>query len=125
MLKTLLLVGSGGFIGSVLRYLIGLYLTRQTSTTFPTGTFLVNLSGCLIIGIFAGLIDHRQLFSSDVRFFIMIGLLGGFTTFSSYGLETLNLLRSGEHVTALLYVLLSVGGGLLLAALGFWLATLK
>ena len=81
----IILVGSGGFIGSALRYLIGLGVhSLLRSATFPYGTLAANLIGCLLIGLFNGLADERLLLSPQTRLFILTGMLGGFTTFSTF-----------------------------------------
>jgi CrcB protein len=98
----ILLVGIGGFIGSILRYVLGGYVQQWTrSVDFPYGTLAVNLTGCLIIGFLSYLAETRGIFTAESRAFIFIGLLGGFTTFSSFGNETINLWRDGESFFAL------------------------
>jgi CrcB protein len=98
----ILLVGIGGFIGSVFRYVLGGYVQQWTrSVEFPYGTLAVNLAGCLIIGLLSHLAETRGIFTAESRAFIFIGLLGGFTTFSSFGNETINLWRDGENFFAL------------------------
>jgi len=93
------LVGSGGFLGSLLRYgLSGLIHRQIPLTTFPYGTMAVNLLGCLLIGVLAGLMESRLLFGPEFRTFALIGLLGGFTTFSTFGYETFAMIRDGEHI---------------------------
>ena len=115
-MKTLL-VGCGGFLGSIGRYLLGGAVHRIVqSPVFPFGTLLVNVSGCLAIGFLGGLAEERGLLSPEARVFLLIGVLGGFTTFSSFGYETFQLLRDGEMLPALLNVLLQVGLGLV----GVW-----
>ena len=115
-MKTLL-VGCGGFLGSIARYLLGGAVHRVVqSPVFPFGTLLVNVSGCLAIGFLGGLAEERGLLSPEARVFLLIGVLGGFTTFSSFGYETFQLLRDGEMLPALLNVLLQVGLGLV----GVW-----
>ena len=98
----LLLVGSGGFIGSILRYLLSGFV-QQTSKSvgFPYGTLAVNIVGCLVIGLLSQLAETRGVFTTESRAFIFVGLLGGFTTFSAFGNETLNLWRDGESLLAL------------------------
>ena len=97
LLYKLILVGSGGFAGSVLRYLFSGYVQNATgSIGFPYGTLAVNLVGCFAIGVLAQLADGRGLFSADTRAFVFIGILGGFTTFSTFGNETMNLIRDRE-----------------------------
>lgn len=112
-----LLVGSGGFIGSSLRYLVGGLVHRfARDATFPWGTAVVNVVGCLLIGLLAGLAEDRGVLGPDGRAFLLIGLLGGFTTFSSFGFETLQLLRDGQSVTATA----NVAGQLLLGLGAVW-----
>lgn len=112
-LVTLLLVGSGGFFGSAARFALGGLVHRLIpSAVFPWGTLVVNVSGCLLIGLLFGLGDSRQLLTPETRLFLLVGVLGGFTTFSTFGLESINLLRDGESLRALTYVLLHVFVGL-------------
>ena len=108
-----LLVGTGGFAGAVLRYALGGIVHRHLPlTTFPYGTLCVNLVGCFLIGAFVGLSDSRQLFSPELRAFVFIGILGGFTTFSTFGFETFAMARDGEHLRAACNVGLQVVFGL-------------
>lgn len=96
-LRTLFLIGTGGFIGSILRYLLSGYAQQLSkSIQFPFGTLAVNLVGCALVGLLAELADHRGVISGETRAFLIVGLLGGFTTFSAFGNETMNLLRDGE-----------------------------
>lgn len=105
----ILLVGLGGFAGAVARYLLGGWVLHQTlSAKFPWSTFAVNLLGCLIIGLLSGLAERLDWFSPSMRLLLLTGLLGGFTTFSAFGLETVHLLRRGELWIAGAYVLASV-----------------
>jgi fluoride exporter len=114
----LLLIGIGGFIGSVLRYLVSGYVQQVTkSVEFPYGTFVVNLTGCFAIGFLSQLADTHGVFTAESRSFVFIGLLGGFTTFSSFGNETMNLLRDGENV----FALVNVSAHLLLGLGAVWL----
>jgi CrcB protein len=116
----LLLVGVGGFVGSICRYLAGGWVQRWApASSFPWGTLAVNLTGCLAIGLLAGLAEARQLFTTEARLLVFLGFLGGFTTFSSFGWETFELLRHGELLRALANVLAQVVLGLLLVAVGF------
>ncbi|MEK9142773.1 MAG: fluoride efflux transporter CrcB [Nitrospirota bacterium] len=96
-LRTLFLIGTGGFIGSILRYLLSGYAQQLSkSIQFPFGTLAVNLVGCALVGFIAELADQRGVLSGETRAFLIVGLLGGFTTFSAFGNETMNLLRDGE-----------------------------
>ena len=117
-MKHIPLVGLGGCIGAVARYKLGGWVLHHTiDWRFPAGTFLVNLIGCLIAGILSGMVERHHLFSQDTRLFLFTGLLGGFTTFSAFGVETVFLLRRGETLVALVYVVLSIGCCLV----GLWL----
>ncbi|HBG74076.1 MAG TPA: fluoride efflux transporter CrcB [Anaerolineae bacterium] len=99
----LLIIGFGGFIGSVFRYLFGGYVQKlSNSVAFPYGTLAVNLLGCFVFGFLIQLAESRGIFTSETRAFIFIGILGGFTTFSTFSNESVNLLRSGESIAALL-----------------------
>jgi CrcB protein len=118
--KALLLVALGGAVGSVARYkLSGLVLHHTIDWRFPAGTFAVNVLGCLLAGILAGLAERHHLFTADVRLLLFTGLLGGFTTFSAFGLETMHLLKRGDVMVAGANVVLSVAAGLAALWLGF------
>lgn len=115
----ILVVGLGGFIGAIVRFKIsGLVLHHAANVKFPLGTFLVNVTGCLLIGIFGGVIERYHFPMPETRLFIMTGLLGGFTTFSAFGFETLFLIRRGDIATALAYVVLSLFAGIFAIWLG-------
>lgn len=114
----LLLIGAGGFVGSILRYLLsGAVQAASQSITFPYGTLVVNVIGCFLIGFFSELTEGRGLFQPETRAFLIVGILGGFTTFSTFGNETMNLLRDGEWALALL----NVGAQVVLGLGGVWL----
>jgi CrcB protein len=98
----IILVGIGGFVGSILRYVISGYAQHWAqSAEFPYGTLVANVVGCLIIGFCSHLAETRGVFDVEARVFVFVGILGGFTTFSTFGNETLNLLRGGELFAAL------------------------
>lgn len=121
----ILIVGVGGFIGSVLRYLVSGWVQQfSKSLDFPYGTLTVNLIGCFVIGFLGELAEARGILASETRLLVFIGLLGGFTTFSSFGNDTLNLARSGQMFNALANVAVNVMFGLLLVWLGRTLAYL-
>lgn len=114
----ILLVGMGGFIGSVLRYLLGgAVQSSMKRLDFPYGTLVVNLIGCLVIGLLAQYGESRGAFSNESRAFIFIGVLGGFTTFSAFGNETVNLIRESFVTNAML----NVGANVMLGLLAVWL----
>lgn len=120
VVSQLLLVGFGGFVGSVLRYAVsGLAHRLAPFAAFPYGTLTVNLVGCLVLGLLAGLADSRQLLGADARLFLFLGCLGGFTTFSTFGYETFMLVRDAEPFKAAASVTLHVVGGLLAVWVGY------
>lgn len=121
--KHLLLVGLGGFMGSVARYVLGGWALQAAATDrFPTGTFVVNLSGCLLVGVLAGLVERHAVWGAGTRLFLFTGLLGGFTTFSAFGLETVGLMRRGELVLAATYACATVLLGVAAVWIGMRLA---
>ena len=103
--QNIMLVGCGGFIGSVLRYLVSgcMYHLFKTAS-FPIGTVIVNITGCLAIGLLGGWADHFQALNPHTRLFLFLGLLGGFTTYSSFGYETMALMRDRELFLAFVSV---------------------
>jgi CrcB protein len=108
-----LLVGLGGFIGSAVRYGLGGWLARlKSGWSFPIETLVINVTGCLVIGLLAGLAETRGVFTGPTRAFLFIGVLGGYTTFSTFGYETFQLMRDGQFGVAALSVTLQVGVGL-------------
>ena len=116
-MNNVLLVGIGGFIGSAARYLLSGYVQQSSQSIFPYGTLAVNVIGCFVIGFLSQLAENRGAFSSEARVFVLIGILGGFTTFSSFGNETLNLARDGEMLNAFA----NIGLNVLLGLLAVWL----
>ena len=117
-MTNLLLVGAGGFIGSVLRYLVSGYIQQSANRMdFPFGTLAVNVVGCFIIGLLAQFGDKYGTFSNESRAFLVIGVLGGFTTFSSFGNDTVNLIRQDFVMNAVA----NVGANVILGLLSVWL----
>lgn len=115
-----LLVAIGGGLGAMARFaLSGWILPHTLQHKFPWPTFVVNVFGCLIAGILFAVAAKHDLFSPNLRLFLFTGLLGGFTTFSAFGLETMHLLKRGDVWTALAYVLFSVVCGLAAIALAY------
>jgi len=121
MVVPVVLVFVGGGIGALLRYLVSLGFGSFWAGAFPLGTFAINLAGCFAIGVLAGL-SERLPVDPQLRLFLQTGILGGFTTFSAFGLEALQLAQRGEWGTAAAYVLGSNLLGLALAFAGFALA---
>ena len=98
-MEKLLIIGVGGGIGSIVRFLLSTSVQEKlNNATFPFGTLVVNITGCLVIGMLSHLSDAKGIISSDLRAFLFIGLLGGFTTFSTFSNETVNLIRGGEYI---------------------------
>jgi len=117
MLRTILIVGTGGFIGSVMRYLVQVFVEKGLTSTFPWGTFIANMAGSFIIGIVFGLADKGNILNPEWRMFLAVGICGGFTTFSSFAYNNLNMLK--EHSYAQL--LFNIGGSLILGILAVYL----
>ena len=117
-----IVVGFGGFIGSVLRYLIGLVVV-ETATGFPVKTFCINILGSFILGFVSQRALLDPTLSRHLVLFLQIGLCGGFTTFSTFSHEALKLLSGGQHGVALVYMIVSMIGGVCAVFIGQWLAT--
>ncbi len=126
MLRSILLVGLGGFLGAVARFLLALRIARAAEATrFPWAIFSVNMLGCLLIGILAAAFTSLGNWSgrTAASMFLIAGFLGSFTTFSTFGLETLDLIKENRAGLALAYVGASVIVGVALVAAGFWLGS--
>lgn len=121
MLRNILIVGIGSFFGGVLRYLISIVMKSYCSQGFPWATLMVNLLGCLLIGLLFGLFNRYSSINNVWCLLFTTGLCGGFTTFSTFANEGLQLLLGGSVWSFVLYVLASVGIGIALVALGYWL----
>jgi CrcB protein len=114
MLKIALIIGTGGFIGSIARYFASQAVHKHILTSFPLGTFAVNVAGCLLIGIFYGLSERGALLSTEWRMFLTVG----FTTFSTFANENIAMMKDGEFFYVILYTGLSVVLGLFATYLG-------
>lgn len=112
-MKILLFIGSGSFLGGIARYLLSKSIQQTVITSFPLGTFWVNITGCFLIGLIYGLSDRGTPISNELRLFLAVGFCGGFTTFSTFSNENLALLRDGSILYFSLYAGLSVFLGLL------------
>lgn len=119
-MQNVLWVGLGGFLGSVGRYLLSGWVQSRTGAGFPFGTLAVNVSGCFVMGGISELAETYAFLSPTARAFLAVGILGGFTTFSAFGNETLNLLRDGERGLALG----NVAANLVLALVAVWFGRL-
>ncbi|EIJ43306.1 crcB protein [Beggiatoa alba B18LD] len=113
-------VGFGGFIGSIARYTVTLWMARLT-TGFPLGTLIINILGCFLIALIAGLASKTNLITPEMRLFLATGFCGGFTTFSSLMYEVMTLLEDGQWFYVSLYIGGSAIGGFLAVYIGFWL----
>lgn len=118
MLKTVLLIGTGGFIGSVSRFLVQEWFVQVSDSKIPWGTFTANILGSLIIGIIYAIVQKQGFLSHEIKLLIAVGFCGGFTTFSSFAAENLNLLKDGAYLPFAFYTLLSVASGLLMVWVG-------
>ncbi len=119
MFKYALITGAGGFIGSSLRYLMQRLAALIFPISFPFGTFIVNLLGALIIGVLFAVSEQTTLMGPSWRIFAITGVLGGFTTFSSFTLDTMNLLRESQYYYAFTYISLTVLLGIVFTIAGY------
>ncbi|MFA6058993.1 MAG: fluoride efflux transporter CrcB [Taibaiella sp.] len=117
-MKTILLIGSGGFLGSVARYGLQHLMHKVIPAAFPFGTLLVNIIGCFAIGLIYGSLGKSNWLTEDWKLFLAIGICGGFTTFSSFSHENIKLLQDGQAFQALLYIAASVIIGLTMTYVG-------
>ncbi len=122
MIKNILLIGLGGGIGSMCRYWVSLLLLNKS---FPVATLLINISGSFIIGLVAAYALKNEWFAANWKLFLATGICGGFTTFSAFSLENLQLLQQGKYLWALLYIAASIVLGLLATFFGYKLMFLN
>ncbi len=121
MYRIVLVVGSGGFIGSVARYLTQQVISKYNTGVYPLGTFFVNILGCLCIGLIYGFSEKGNWLSSESRLFLATGICGGYTTFSAFSYESILLLKSENYSVLFLYIILSVILGIAATFLGVFL----
>ena len=117
MIRTLLCIAIGGSVGSILRYLTALAIEKYYGSFFPLATFLVNIAGCLIIGLTMGWLEKNQLMNSNLKWLLVTGFCGGFTTFSAFGYENIQLLQNNNMGMAFLYI----GGSIIVGLGSVWL----
>jgi fluoride exporter len=113
---SLVVIAIGGALGSVARYLFSMAVLRATGTLFPAGTFAVNVVGCFVFGVIAGAAEQRVQLTPEMRLFLLVGVLGGFTTFSSYAFESFALIRDGQFAAAAV----NVAGQVMAGLVGLW-----
>lgn len=113
MVKSIIIVGLGGFIGTVARFLISRFFQENVLSVFPWSTFIVNIIGCLLIGIIYGISEKGDVLNSEFRLFLTVGICGGFTTFSTFSNDSFLLIRDQEWFRVALYASLSLFLGLM------------
>ena len=118
MLRAIILVGVGGGIGSIFRYLTTVVADKYFHAAFPLATFIANILGCLIIGLLLGFFERHQLANPDLKYLFVTGFCGGYTTFSTFAAENINLFQSENSLTAFAYIAASVIVGLLAVWIG-------
>jgi len=107
-MKSLIYIFIGGGLGSVSRFLLGRWMSSLYQVQFPIGTLTVNVIACFVLGLIIGLADYKQILSPDLRIFWAVGFCGGFSTFSTFSMESLNLFQQSQTATMFLYIALSV-----------------
>ncbi len=121
IIKVILLVGIGGGMGSILRYLTALLVNKYWANAFPLATFIINSIGCFIIGLLVSFAAKQAWAGDNFKLFLITGFCGGYTTFSAFAIENLNLMQGNNSLTAFLYIGLSVFTGILATWLGMYI----
>ena len=122
MLKTIFFVGLGGAVGSISRYLLSGFISKIYLSNFPIATYVVNIVGCFLIGILMGIFAKYNLQDSDLKWLLITGFCGGFTTFSTFGYENFNLFQTHNYFLSIIYISLSVFFGIFAVGLGLFLS---
>ncbi|MFN5422106.1 MAG: fluoride efflux transporter CrcB [bacterium] len=117
-LRNILLVLTGSALGGTIRFIISVYLQNKIVSKFPLGTFVVNLIGCFLIGVIFSFVARNSIGNDDIKLLLATGFCGGFTTFSAFAIENLDMIRNGNHATALTYIILSIILGIIATLLG-------
>ena len=122
MLRAILLIGLGGGIGSILRYLTAAGINKYFSGAFPLAIFIVNIIGCLIVGFCLGIFEKNQVVNPDLKLLFVTGFCGGYTTFSTFAYENVNLVQNNNSLMAFVYIAASIVIGMFAVWLGLTLA---
>ena len=119
IIYTSLIIGLGGFIGTILRFLLSSSIEKSFATSFPIGTILVNLIGCFLIGLLSGYFTQKLGDQTQLFFFLTIGVLGGFTTFSAIAMDSQVFIENGEYLKMLIYISVQAILGIALCLIGY------
>ncbi|MCK5541423.1 MAG: fluoride efflux transporter CrcB [Desulfobacterales bacterium] len=122
-MEGIFLVGIGGFIGAVMRHMVTIWSKGLfEGLSFPLGTLIANISGCLLLGLLNGWAENHHFFTSQIRLFMFVGILGSYTTFSTFSYETIEMMQNGDSIQTLLNITVQVIVGLFAAFIGFQIA---
>jgi len=119
IINTSLIIGLGGFIGTIFRFLLSSLIDKSFTTTFPIGTLLVNLIGCFLIGLVSGYFSQKLGDQTQLFFFLTVGILGGFTTFSAIAMDSQVFIENGEFLKMISYIFLQAILGIILCLIGY------